>query len=267
MKKMKVFFHSLKGYRDQNEDAHSIVPNGKKKDKTKSCVNFFGIYDGHGGKSVSEYLSKSLPNKFLDKKVKYPLNKSTVNRICDEIQEELKKTRCAYYSGSTCLALVHFKKYSNVYLNIINVGDSRAVVCENSKAIPLTVDHKPGFPMEKKRIYELGGKIVKDGKDFRVKDLSVSRAFGDLDAQPFVSHRGELFKYKLNKKTKFIIMACDGLWDVMSNQEAVNFVLEHAYDEKFEKITCEKNISKLLANYGLERGSTDNISVIIIFFN
>ena len=72
----------------------------------------------------------------------------------------------------------------------------------------------------------MNGKIQFDGHDWRIKDLSLSRAFGDLDASPFVTHEPEIYKYKLSSKDKFMVLACDGLWDVLSNQEVVNFVLE-----------------------------------------
>ena len=106
---------------------------------------------------------------------------------------------------------------------MLNVGDSRAVLCNYKNfAVPLTVDHKPNLLKERKRIEKLGGKIKFDGSDWRIKDLSLSRAFGDLDTFPYVTHKPDISKYSLNKKDKFIIFACDGLWDVMSNSQAEN---------------------------------------------
>ncbi len=106
----------------------------------------------------------------------------------------------------------------------------------------------------------MGGKITKEvGDDWRIKSLSVSRSFGDLDTQPYVTHIPEIYKLRLNKKDKFLILACDGLWDVMSNQEVVNFILK-CIDKK-----C-KNISKELANYAINKGSMDNVSIVIKVF-
>lgn len=269
MKKMKVFFYSLRGRRETNEDTHKIVANGKNQNKNKSCVNFFGIYDGHGGKRVSEFLKDKVADTLLDKKnphIKYPLTKSIVDTKFNEIQEELRNNKFSFYSGSTCLNVIHFKKNGNIYLNVINLGDCRAVLCSGTRAVPLTVDHKPNFPEERSRIEKLGGKIVKDGVDYRIKDLSVSRAFGDADSAPFVTHIPDLYKYKLNKTDKFLIMGCDGLWDVLSNQDAINFVIDHSYNKDLDKIVANTNVAKKLAEYAYSIGSTDNISVIVFFF-
>ena len=92
--------------------------------------------------------------------------------------------------------------------------------------LQLTQDHKPNDKNERSRINKLGGKIYYDGYDWRIKDLSLSRAFGDIEAKPFVSHLPQIYRYKINNNDKFIIFACDGLWDVISNKKAINFVLK-----------------------------------------
>merc|ERR1712078_476555 len=119
---------------------------------------------------------------------------------------------------------------NNNYINIMNTGDCRAVLCRNNVAIPLTKDHKPHWPDERRRINQLGGEIYFDGHDYRITDLSVSRAFGDKSSSKYVTHRPDLYKYKLNKNDKFLILACDGLWDVLTNHDAINFVLDNCYD-------------------------------------
>ena len=89
-------------------------------------------------------------------------------------------------------------------------------MCRGNKASQLTVDHKPNLTSERKRIQNLGGSINYDGSDWRIKGYSLSRSFGDIDAKPFMSHMPNIYRYKLNKNDKFIIFACDGLWDVLS---------------------------------------------------
>jgi len=143
----------------------------------------------------------------------------------------------------------------------------------NNIAVPLTKDHKPHWPEEKKRIEALGGQIYFDGGDWRIKDLSVSKSFGDLDSVPYVTHKPDIFKYKLSESEEFIVLACDGLWDVMTNQDVVNFILQNKpknLKKDSDKIThCKAtvsgNLAKKLADYAIEIGSTDNITVIIIF--
>jgi protein phosphatase PTC1 len=80
-----------------------------------------------------------------------------------------------------------------------------------------------------------------------------------LDCCPYVTHLPNIYKYKIDSKDKFIILACDGLWDALSNQAAVEFIR----DLQFKNF--QGNFAKELANYGLLKGSYDNITVIIYF--
>ena len=267
---MDVHSCSLKGFRNQNEDKHNIILNENNKNKNINNINFFSVYDGHGGKHISKFLHDNLYNYFLDKRIKYPLSKKYAYKVFDHLQNVLKNNHQekAFHCGSTCLVVIKFSKDKNNYINVLNTGDSRSILCRNNTAISLTKDHKPHWPEEKRRIEKLNGRIYFDGDDWRIKDLSVSRAFGDVDAYPFVTHQPEVFRYKLDKNDKFIILACDGLWDVVTNQEAVNFVLESCYDNKLNKRVDSKkkiNIAKKLANYAINKGSTDNITIIVYF--
>lgn len=263
---MEVHSISLKGLRDQNEDKHEIIVNSHNKNRSIKNVNMLAVFDGHGGKDVSAYIQENLPQYFLDKRVQYPISKRYVVNVYDHIQKTLKKTNYAYYSGTTALVAINFKCGTENYLNIMNSGDCRCIICRDNFAMPLTKDHKPHWPEERNRIERVGGRIVFDGYDWRIKDLSVSRAFGDIDATPYVTHRPDLYRYKLDKNDKFIVLACDGLWDVMSNQDVVNYILSNCYD-MHTKIRKNKtmNIAKKLAEYALQKGSTDNISIIIGF--
>jgi len=264
---MKVYSHSLQGKRESNEDQHFIYTNLDGKDKSTNNVNVLGVFDGHGGKIVSKYIKETLPNyfikKFSDNIFTKPEKYSKyVNKVFDVIQSKLKSEhpRAATYSGSTSCLIVHCEdKYP--FLWIMNVGDSRGVLSnKNGLAFQLSKDHKPNTPDEKSRIEGLGGKIVYDGVDWRVKDLSLSRSFGDLECTPYVTHLPQVFRYKLNSGDKFLILACDGLWDVVSNQDAVDFI------QDLEKKSFKGNYSKALCEYSLAKGSLDNVTVIIYFF-
>lgn len=261
---------SLTGKRDQNEDGHTVITNMNNKDSEIANINFYGIYDGHGGKFVSKYLQKKLPVFFINKKVYYPIRTDYINDVYNYLQKELKEKyyKQSNHCGSTCLVAAHYKKNNNEYLTILNSGDSRCVICHDNMAIPLTKDHKPYWPDEKRRIENLGGQIYNDGNDYRIKDLSVSRAFGDHDAHPYLINSPDIFRYKIEKNDKFIIMACDGIWDVLSNHDAVNFILNECYDESFQnRIKKNVNIARKLAEYALFKGSTDNLTIIIIFLD
>lgn len=265
---MKVYSYSLQGKRATQEDQHIAVLNIDGSNDKLNNINFFGVFDGHGGKKVSQYLRNNLPNFFLTKFEKNIFNKNEAftkytNQVYDLLQNNLKEKhpRAVEYCGSTACVGIHTLDKSNKNcLWIVNVGDSRAVLCnKNGEALQLSVDHKPNLPEEKKRIEHLGGKITYDGSDWRIKTLSLSRAFGDLDCCPYVTHLPNIYKYKIDSKDKFIILACDGLWDALSNQAAVEFIR----DLQFKSF--QGNYAKELANYGLLKGSYDNITVIIYF--
>lgn len=270
---MKVFITSQKGsHRPTNEDCHSVMVNINGSNKQKAPVNFFAVYDGHGGDYISKYLNNSLTPILTHKDMKYPITQAMGNRIQTAIQNELKTnpqlTQKATMAGSTSLAVINYKSNGTSYLNILNTGDSRCVLCRDNMAICLTKDHKPSWPEEHARIKKMGGTVVRDRYgEWRIGDLAVSRAFGDLDSQPYVSHLPEVFHYRLSRKDKFMILACDGLWDVVSNQEAVNFILDTCYDMETGRYNNKhKNIAQKLAEFGYSKGSTDNITIIVVFF-
>lgn len=266
---MSAHLASIKGERSSNEDNHNIIV-GLYDSNTKTAkVNYYGVYDGHGGKFVSNFLRNNLSQFFVDKQVMYPLNKLYVNCVYDKLQNVLveKYKKEATDCGSTCLVVCHFKENNKDYLNILNTGDSRCVICRNNIGIALTKDHKPDWPDEYCRITKLGGQIKKIGNTVRINDLSVSRAFGDIESSKFVTHLPDLYKYKITEKDKFIIVACDGLWDVLSSQDAVNFVLKNCYDSDMVKINQNINISKKLSDYAIECDSGDNVTCIVVFFD
>lgn len=266
---MSVHFVSLKGERQNNEDRHNIIL-GMNNDKTTANVNYYGIYDGHGGNFVSKFLSNNLPQYFTNPDVVYPLNKKYVNHVYDILENTLrdKYINQATECGSTCLVVCNYKQDDKQYLNIMNTGDSRCVLCRNNIGIALTKDHKPNWVDERIRISKLGGTIRKEGNVYRINDLSVSRAFGDLESSKYVTHRADLYKYVIKPKIdKFMIIACDGLWDVVSSQDAVNFVLENCYDSSMNRINNKINIARKLSEYAISLDSGDNVTCIVVFFD
>mmetsp|Transcript_5289 Transcript_5289/g.5256 ORF Transcript_5289/g.5256 Transcript_5289/m.5256 type:complete len:186 (+) Transcript_5289:301-858(+) len=138
------------------------------------------------------------------------------------------------YSGTTA-TLVHYREHK---LFIAHVGDSRAVIArrKGSSLIPieLTPDHKPENLNEKERIEKSGGEVRKQSREhpFRVyvkgKDypgLGMSRAIGDTSAQSIgVSCEPEFSEYKLDEEDEFVLVCSDGIWEFISNQEAVDLI-------------------------------------------
>ena len=269
---------SLIGRRESNEDKHLDIKNLDSKNKQIKRMSIFSVFDGHGGKEISHFLGKNYYKFFTGKVLSYSKNSSSafkkyVNKVHDLIQHKLESRfkNISYSVGSTALSIMFFKHKDQIFYYVVNVGDSRAVLCNgNDKPVALSIDHKPNTEKERKRIMGLPGAYIynEDGV-YRVAGLSVSRSFGDMDAKPFISHSPEIRKFSLDKKDKFIILACDGLWDVMTNRQAVNFVLnelKHVTKLEDNSTHNKKNIAKNLAQEAIRIGSYDNVSIIIIFF-
>jgi serine/threonine protein phosphatase PrpC len=246
---------SLKGKRDNNEDTEIVF---ESKDHR---LQVFSIHDGHGGTFVSNYLEKNLPKYFISDRLSLPLSAAYIRAAFSKLNNDLEqkyKSRSTQV-GSTCITAFIY----NNHLTIANVGDCRAIIGKEKTALQITEDHKPGKKDEKKRIEQMGGSVsIERGDDFRVGDLSVSRAFGDFCNQ-YVIAVPEIFTKEIKEGDKFLIIGCDGLYDCLTNTEIVKFVNRHV------KIPTQENVRGVagkLANYAIEKGSTDNISVIIIFF-
>ncbi len=269
---MRTYSFSLQGRRPSNEDKHYYNTNINNDNNTFAPVNFFGVFDGHGGKLVSNFIYKKLPRYFMDKKFKNLKNLSTketkfiINKIFDKVQEKLVENHpiASNRCGSTACCGLNYRNSNNEnILWIMNTGDSRSILCNHqNKAIQLSFDHKPNTKIEKTRINNLQGndKIYFDGSDYRIVGLSVSRSFGDLDSKPYLTHKPEIYKYKLNKNDKFIVFGCDGLWDVCTNMNVVNYI------NKLSQNNFKGNYAKSLAEYAYKKGSYDNISCIVHFF-
>lgn len=276
------------GLRESNEDVEryfiNLSDDGTPINKAYAPIDFYLVCDGHGGRQVAEYVAPKLEERFISKNISYPMNDNVKNRIFNDIQNDLKQhpKHIAKDCGCTCLIMVRYlNKSGHEYVQLFNAGDCRAVLSKNGLAIALTKDHKPTWPDEKKRIehvnkkYQTNEKIYYDG-DWRIGDLSVSRSLGDLDNTPYVTHTPDTFNFRLDNYDEFIIMACDGLWDVLQNHEAINFVRDHMKNnhikyynipDKYpsEKTSKSNNIASKLASYAIARGSTDNVSVLIVF--
>jgi serine/threonine protein phosphatase PrpC len=258
--------------RESNEDHHIHILNLNNNNKNYNNIDFLAVFDGHGGKTVSKFLKNTIAyhfiNKFKEHKKDifcYPdITSKYINKIFNFIQNKLieEYPKHAIHCGSTACIVIHYKDLNNQSkLWVLNVGDSRAIKCNKFNiAEQLSQDHKPNSPDERIRIEKLGGVIEFDGSDWRIKNLSLSRAFGDLDCNPYVTHLPQIYEYTVNPKDKFLVVACDGLWDVLSNQDVVDFI-NIALAQKIKT-----NLAKLLAEYAIQKGSMDNVTAIVYFF-
>jgi serine/threonine protein phosphatase PrpC len=133
----------------------------------------------------------------------------------------------AVQAGCTCcVALI-----TKTEVIVANAGDTRCVIASNGIAKDLSIDHKPDLPTEKKRITK-GGGFVEEGRVNGV--ISLSRAIGDWEYKSpgvkpednVVSCFPEVMVETLNSNHDFLIIACDGIWDCLTSQAAVDFYYE-----------------------------------------
>ncbi|KAL6615591.1 hypothetical protein ACP70R_037861 [Stipagrostis hirtigluma subsp. patula] len=246
-------YSSLRGRRASMEDFYDIK-SSKINDKQ---INFFGVFDGHGGTRAAEYLKEHLFENLL----KHP---AFITDTKSAISETYKKTDSDFLDaesnsqredGSTASTAV----FVGNHLYVANVGDSRAVISKAGKAIALSDDHKPNRSDEQKRIEDAGGSVTWSGT-WRVGGiLAMSRAFGNrlLKFKQFIVADPEIQDQEIDGESEFLILASDGLWDVVPNEHAVAFVKEEDGPEA---------AARKLTEIAFRRGSTDNITCIVVEF-
>uniref|UniRef100_A0ACD5UFV6 Uncharacterized protein n=1 Tax=Avena sativa TaxID=4498 RepID=A0ACD5UFV6_AVESA len=142
-------------------------------------------------------------------------------------------------------------------LFVANVGDSRAIICRGGDAVPVSKDHKPDQTDERQRIEEAGGFVMWAGT-WRVGGvLAVSRAFGDKLLKQYVVVDPEIREEIVDDSLEFLILASDGLWDVVSNEEAVDMT---------RSIQDPEEAAKRLLQEAYVRESSDNITCVVVRF-
>jgi protein phosphatase 1L len=236
----------LQGKRPTMEDAHDI--------KHEVSYQLYGLYDGHGGSKVSHYLAHHLNKAIVDHSLFKSNPLEALFQSCVTMQKELDPA-IATNQGSTALTAL----IKNKTLYVANIGDSRAVLCSKGSAVALSNDHKPDRPDEYERINKAGGFIYWAGC-WRVQGvLGLSRAMGDKGLAPYVIAEPEIIMRALTNHDEFLILACDGVWDVLDNQKAVDIV----HNALSQSTDCE-HAAQILVDAAYKAGSSDNISAIII---
>ncbi|KAL9260713.1 putative protein phosphatase 2C 11 [Drosera capensis] len=244
-------YSTFKGKRASMEDYFEA----KISEVNGQMVAFFGVFDGHGGFRTAEYLKNNLFNNLCRhpnfiKDTKSAIIEAFIQTDADYLKEEKGQQKDAGSTASTT-SLVGDRLF------VANVGDSRVVASREGSAVPLSVDHKPDRSDERKRIEEAGGFIIWAGT-WRVGGvLAVSRAFGDKLLKPYVVAEPEIQEQDIDD-VDFIIIASDGLWNVISNKDAVNIV---------QKINDAEAATRKLTEEAYARGSSDNITCLVVRFD
>jgi serine/threonine protein phosphatase PrpC len=238
-----------------------------------STCTYLGLYDGHGGRWTVDFLQQA-----LDKNVEIELHADDEASIPERLERAMLMTdiQAQQYgitsSGATVAMCLIQPTSSNQNGNqngyyhehdkqdqphsytiyTANVGDARTVLSCQGQAHRLSFDHSASDPTEQARIEQQGGFCIK-GRVVGV--LAVTRSMGNFGLKRYLSAHPYTATAKANSARDFVILACDGLWDVLTDQQAVDMVLNYAGDKH--------NAASQLTKEALRRGSTDNVTCLV----
>ena len=269
--------YSEQGPRSSMEDASvsfdkKCVVCGEGQSRT---ISYHAVYDGHGGTDASAYVGEKLHEYVFDSLSKgISMQRALWNAAAETDRDLLKKYNdaddalCAPDTSGTTAVCVAINLASGM-LHCANIGDSRAVLCRSGKAVDLSYDQKADNADEIARVAEAGGFVVGS----RVMGvIAVARALGDpelkCEGRNVLSAEPEMTKTPLTQRDQFVIIACDGLWDVMSSQEAVDIargVLDDTPGSNMREkaVAAAQSLTKVALD---ERQSSDNVSVVVLCF-
>ena len=257
----------MQGWRCSMEDSHiseeMTLPNG-------DMGAVFGVFDGHGGSEVAAYIKENFMKVFTATSEFKQMNyegalDSTFMKLDDKVQEE----DYAQDTGST-ICVVFISK-DNIYCS--NSGDSRAILVKKGGVVePLSEDHKPDNTNEEKRINAANHFV----SDQRVDgNLALSRAIGDFQYKDMptlapkdqaVTAKPEIKVVKRTKDDEFIVNACDGIWDCLSNEQCAEKMAQKIKEKKKADPAALVGdmLDDILAKDTEDGIGTDNMTAILI---
>nr|GMD23969.1 probable protein phosphatase 2C 24 [Ipomoea batatas] len=291
---------SVCGRRRNMEDAVAIHPRFCRTNReNEDELHYFAVYDGHGCSHVAfmcrerlhELVREELETKEDSEEWKHAMERSFTrmdkeviawnkNLMRGSCRCELQTPECDAVGSTAVVAVI-----TPLKIIIANCGDSRAVLCRNGKAIALSNDHKPDRPDELSRIEEAGGRVIYWDGPRVLGVLAMSRAIGDNYLKPYVTCQPEVIVMDRTPEDECLILASDGLWDVVSNDTACSvawtclkgktttttttppwsWAEKDAGAENSDKACSDA--STLLAKLALARRSSDNVSVVVVDLN
>ena len=248
-------------HRKEMEDFHHI----KALLNRKIICSYFGLFDGHSGKEVGLYLMQNL-HKIISQELKNNINidnSETIKQIVinsfEKIDDEINSKNFKNETGSTGTILLLFRDKnspSGKSLLCANIGDSKAYLITKSEMKLITKDHKCNDANEVKRIRDSGGIVFRE----RVfGTLMLTRSFGDKEMKKYgVLSIPDIFIKNIEENDIFVIIASDGVWDVVEEEEIFKMSKDNISSNDF---------SNKIVNLAKERDTHDNISCIVIKLN
>ncbi|KAL6344833.1 hypothetical protein AAG906_002739 [Vitis piasezkii] len=301
-------FTSICGRRPEMEDALATVPrffqipiqmligdrviDGMSKCVSHLTAHFFGVYDGHGGSQVANYCRDRIHSALAEEieTAKTGFSDGNVQDYCKELWTKVF-TNCflkvdAEVGGKASLEPVAPETVGSTavvaiicssHIIVANCGDSRAVLYRGKEPIALSVDHKPNREDEYARIEAAGGKVIQWNGHRVFGVLAMSRSIGDRYLKPWIIPEPEVTFIPRAREDECLVLASDGLWDVMTNEEVCDIarrriLLWHKKNgvtmlpsERGQGIDpAAQAAAECLSNRALQKGSKDNITVIVV---
>lgn len=264
----------------QNQDGVLFLPQPNQ----TSHQFLFGVFDGHGasGHLVSSFIRSSIRSSQASLPLSTSLEDlkffvtSSISHATKSLDQSEVDTK---HSGSTlCLVLI---SGSSVVCG--NIGDSRCIVGvykDSWSFEALSKDHKPSDAEESKRIKKMGGIITDsffDGVSNQVlrvwsgkpdePALAMTRCIGDKNLKKIgVVHEPEIMTRTLDKNDKFLILASDGLWDVIDSMETV-MIVSREMEKGHAKNACEVLLNEARKRWARKSSDIDDISIVIALLN
>lgn len=265
----KVGASCMQGWRVSMEDSHTHILSLPDDPGTA----FFAVYDGHGGAKIAQHASKHLHKYILQRpeyqhgNIEEALKQGFLDLDAAMATEEGLREEVA---GSTAIVVL----IRNGTLYCANVGDSRAIASVKGEVDVLSYDHKPNNEEERRRIKAGGGWVELN----RVNgNLALSRALGDYifkrntnmpPQSQIVTAFPDVQVRQVDENWEFIVVACDGIWDVLSNQEVAAFCRCRLASGWEPSAVCEELMQRCLAPNCAAGGlGCDNMTVLLICFN
>ncbi|KAI3657787.1 hypothetical protein MP638_000758 [Amoeboaphelidium occidentale] len=215
------------------------------------------VFDGHAGKAAAQWCGDNIPERFRLLLEQDGNSKRSIVELISKLFTDTDEELCdkkGIHSGCTA-ALAYTTLRNNIRrLYCANAGDARVVLSRKGKAVRLTYDHKGMDSGEIKRVIDSGGFIMNN----RVNGvLAVTRSLGDMSMKDLVLSQPFTTETVMTLDDDLMIVACDGIWDTLSDQEAVNLIKD---------VQDPQEASDLLVKYALENGGVDNITCIVVRF-
>eukprot|EP00252_Welwitschia_mirabilis_P000791 TRINITY_DN1075_c0_g2_i1.p1 TRINITY_DN1075_c0_g2~~TRINITY_DN1075_c0_g2_i1.p1 ORF type:complete len:377 (-),score=84.74 TRINITY_DN1075_c0_g2_i1:398-1528(-) len=264
------------GHRNKMEDEHICIDDlsehfGSNFEGPKPNA-FYGVFDGHGGAAAAAFARDHLLKYIVEDSEFLPVLKQDVNfNMAAEkaLKNAFMEADLALaedndvdsWCGTTVLTALILGRC----LFVANAGDCRAVLSRRGKAVAMSQDHKPERASERLRIEASGG-FVYDG--YLNGELSVARALGDWAMKltkdcvsPLIAEP-EIHQAYLTEEDEILIIACDGIWDVLSSQKAVDIARNSLIHHNDPVESCKDLVSEVLA-----QADCDNLTVVVICFS